>query len=414
VPDEFGLLRVLHNQTSAGAQVSTGPAWIPNDCVELKLRLLTIAHAGAAGHRGADPTWHALREEFTWTDLRDDVRSFVSSCLLCVLSKSGNKVPRPLSTTLHATKPNEVIHFDYLYLGEGEDDHKYVLVVKDDLSGYCWLEPTISANSEHTAEVLARWNRVFTTPNIWISDQGSHFKNEVLHHLAKDHRIRHNFSVAYSPWANGTVESLMRSILSATRAMIAELKLAPQDWMEVIPTVASALNAASLDRLGRRPDGIARSPLEVMTGISPNNPVLHVIKQTPKVTNEKNLDLARTCQVLEIAKLQAALNEMHKAVDISVSRRREKAIAAHNKATNIVTPSFEVGDFVLVRRANDNGHKLRFRWFGPWRITAVHGALVYSVSPLSGDKTERVHCARLLKYRDSLQGKPVSQKMPSR
>lgn len=101
-----------------------------------------------------------------WTDLRDDIRSFVLSCLLCVLSASGNKIPRPLSSTIHASKPNEVIHFDYFLLGESDEDYKYVLVVKDDLSGYCWLEPTTSAGAEHTAEVLARWHRAFTTPSV--------------------------------------------------------------------------------------------------------------------------------------------------------------------------------------------------------------------------------------------------------
>ena len=394
-----------------GILVIKNAVWIPEDCIDLKLRLLTIAHAGNAGHRGSDPTWHALRERFTWVGLRDDVRSFVSSCLLCVLSKSGNKVPRPLSTTLHATKPNEIIHFDYLFLGEGEDDKKYVLVVKDDLSGYCWLEPTTSADSEHTAEVLARWNRVFTTPKVWVSDQGSHFKNEVLDHLAKTYRIRHNFTVAYSPWANGTVESLMRSILSATRAMIAELKLAPQDWASVIPTIASVLNEASLDRLGRRPDGIARSPLEAMTGIAPNRPVLRILPNSPKLTEEKTLEYARATQVIAISELQSALDQVHKDVERSVSLRRERAIASHNKATNIVTPSFAIGDFVLVRRANDRGHKLRFRWYGPSRITAVHSPLVYGITSLQGGKVDRVHCARLIKYRDSLLGEPVPKEM---
>ena len=42
-----------------------GEAWIPDEAVDLKLRLLTIAHAGNSGHRGVDPTWHALRKEFT-------------------------------------------------------------------------------------------------------------------------------------------------------------------------------------------------------------------------------------------------------------------------------------------------------------------------------------------------------------
>ncbi len=106
-----------------------GAAWVPDDCIDLKLRLLTIAHAGKSGHHGADPNWSSLRELFFRTDQRDDVLAFVSSCLLCVISKSSNKVPRPLSTTLHATKPNEIIHFDYLFLGESNGDNKYVLAI---------------------------------------------------------------------------------------------------------------------------------------------------------------------------------------------------------------------------------------------------------------------------------------------
>lgn len=141
------------------------------------------------------------------------------------------------------------------------------MVVKDDLNGYFWLEPTESVDSEHAASVIARWTRTFTAPDIWVSDQGPHFKPKALKHLAKTHLIRHNLTVAYTPCVNGTVESVMRSVVSAMRSMIAELKLGPQDWLSVLPAVASALNETSLDRLGRRPDGITRSPLEVMTVI---------------------------------------------------------------------------------------------------------------------------------------------------
>lgn len=95
---------------------------------------------------------------------------------------------------------------------------------------------------------------------------------------------------------------------------------------------------------------------------------------------------------------------MHKDVQASVSRKREKAIHRHNRATNIVSPSFSICDFVLVRPATDRDHKLRFKWFGPCGITAVHGELVYSVPTLSDTSIYRVRAAHLLKYKDSLKG----------
>lgn len=70
--------------------------WIKNEANELKQRLLTIAHTGSSGRRGVDPTWHALRKEFYWTDKREDVRNFFSACRHCMISRSGNKVPCPL------------------------------------------------------------------------------------------------------------------------------------------------------------------------------------------------------------------------------------------------------------------------------------------------------------------------------
>lgn len=254
-----------------GPLVLNEEAWIPAKSTDLKVRLLTIAHAGTECHRRTEATRNALRCQFYWEDINVDVKAFNNACLLCVLGKSGNRVPRPLSSQVHAARPNEIIHFDYLFIGEGKGDEKYVLVIKDDLRSYCWLEPSKTCDSEHAASVMARRNRVFTTPRMWVSDQGSYFKNEVIELLSRVHHIRHTFTVAYSPWVNGTVESVMRPIPSATRSLVAEIKLAANDWLWVIPVVMSALNQAGLERLGKRSDGITRSPLQVMTGTVPTS-----------------------------------------------------------------------------------------------------------------------------------------------
>ncbi len=109
-----------------------------------------------AGHRGSDSTLANLAEDFIRDVIRQDTRAFVTSCLLCIMTKSGSTIPRPISTTLHGSKPNEVLHFDYLFLGTSSQDEMYVLVLKDDFSGYCWLSATNSACSEHAAKTLAQ------------------------------------------------------------------------------------------------------------------------------------------------------------------------------------------------------------------------------------------------------------------
>lgn len=77
----------------------TGAARTPDEAVDPTLRVSFFTHAGANGHRGADLTRHALRMEFTWADQRNIFRDSVSFYHLCVLSKSGYKVPCPLPAT---------------------------------------------------------------------------------------------------------------------------------------------------------------------------------------------------------------------------------------------------------------------------------------------------------------------------
>lgn len=81
--------------------------------------------------------------------------------------------------------------------------------------------------------------------------------------------------------------------------------------------------------------------------------------------------------------------------------RREKPIAKHNLARNILAPFFSFGDFFIVRRAVDGGQNPRLERFGPCHITAVHRSLFYGITSLNGQNNERVHCDHLLRYDDS-------------
>lgn len=108
-------------------------------------------------------------------------------------------MPRLLSGTAHATRPNEIIHFDYLYMGKSRDQDKNfinILVIKNDLSSCCWLKRPAAVDSNHVAKILARRTRVFTAPKVWVSDQGTHFKSEVVANLARTFHVNHH-AVAY-------------------------------------------------------------------------------------------------------------------------------------------------------------------------------------------------------------------------
>lgn len=349
---------------SQGERELNGKIWIPSSDSELQMKLIVVAHCGKAGHRGSDSTLSAVQSMFVWKEMRQDVEMFVRNCIHCMIGKGGNRIPRPYSCSVHAMKPNEVLHFDYLYMGASSKGLKYVLVLKDDLSSYVWLSPFESPNQDNVTTEISRWIRVFTVMRVWISDQASHFKNEVMSALANEHRINHSFVVAYSPWANGTVESCMRHIRAACTALLSKWKLAPQDWPTVIGVVMTALNESPLKRLGKNNDGSFRCPLEVMTGLSPSRSFLKPDVDADCSTATP-LETIRVRQMVRIGSLQASIENMHKDVHEKVTRNRLRHIERHNADTRVNSSTFDVGDFVLVRRAQNKGHKLSFRWKGP-------------------------------------------------
>lgn len=288
------------------------------------------------------------------------------------------------------------------------DGYLYVLEIQDDLSSYKWLCPTKNPNAEAAATELARWIRTFTVMEVWISGQGSHFKNQVMDELAAGHNIRHNFCVAYSPWVNGTVESCMHHVQSAYRCLQPELKLGPQDWPNVIGMIMTALNEAPLRRLGSIRDGTYRTPLQVMTGLEPARKVLQTSTISGNAKKAKTLEMTRAMQVMDIDTLQDTFDGIHKSVKEKVNSNRQKHIQIHNQKTNLVRPTFTVGDFVLVRRTRKKGHKMSFRWMGPRRITRIISELVYEVENLITHAVEQVHAVRLNIYGAKEEGTTVS------
>ena len=92
--------------------------WIPDSDKQLQVRFTICAHMRDAGHRRVATTLVRLQEICVWSGVEASMREFVRQCLHCADTRSGDVVPRLLGETFHGTAPNEVLHFDYLYVGE--------------------------------------------------------------------------------------------------------------------------------------------------------------------------------------------------------------------------------------------------------------------------------------------------------
>lgn len=145
--------------------------------------------------------------------MAENVSTFFSTCAHCFASYSGKRVPRPMGNSLHSDTLNELIHFDYLYIGKGDTGHIYILIVKDDASSYVWLDPTENADAETAADVLLRWFAAFGVLQMWNSDQGNHFKNALMNTINRPFFPQDHFT-------NVTVEIVCKEVIKTYRALL--------------------------------------------------------------------------------------------------------------------------------------------------------------------------------------------------
>ena len=176
-------------------------------------------------------------------------------------------------------------------MGESSTDAIYVLIVKDDLSGYIWFRPCDNEDSVSTTSVLVEWSAAFGVPRNWMSDQGSHLKNKVMSSLAKKLRVDHKFSLPYSPWSNGTVEVVCRELIRATRAILSEAQLSRKEWRIVLPIVQAALNSSCSKRWN------GRCSLTVFTGLAIYKPISTAIQKSGRYSLVKYIsdERAKVC-----------------------------------------------------------------------------------------------------------------------
>jgi transposase InsO family protein len=367
-----------------------GKVWLPAEARELVQRVFIVAHCGLQGHRGEQVMVAAIQAKFEMARLRPAVGRFIRACLLCKHVKGGKLIQREWDPAAVATRRNECMHMDYLFLGESYGSAQYVLVMKDELTHYCELVAADAPTSLVAAEAVLDWHKRFGVPEMWVSDNGSHFKANLLAELAQRAHVAQKFVPVYTPWINGTVERVNKDILHVLRVMLMELNLDTRNWVHLLPVIQANLNHCPMPSL----DGHA--PMELFTGLPAPSPLTAIVLPGGRRDQVLQVDLRSFAEQIQV--LRVHLAEMHTAVVSRKEQRRLYEMSRHRGQVN----NFEVGDYVLWSRVDKrlHGGKLMVRWVGPFRVTEAlpHSFLVQHL--LTGDKYD-VHGSRLKFYRDA-------------
>ncbi|RAW31143.1 hypothetical protein PC110_g12518 [Phytophthora cactorum] len=319
--------------TNDGIEIG-GKLWLPAKATALLKRLFVVAHCGPQGHRGVNVMIELLDRRFVLSNLRQAATRFVNQYLLCKRVKGGLVILRDWTVDRPVPKRNDCLHLDYLYLGESYGDAKYMLVLKDELTHFCELVPTDSADSQTAVVAILDWNKRFGIPEMWVSDNGSHVKNQVMEWLAERLDASHQFVPVYTPWINGTAKLVNHDILQVLRVMLLERRLDTRNWVHLLPIIQANLNHTPVYSLGNC------DPVELFTGL-PSASTLD-ISVTPSARVLRDLPMEKTELREAVDALRRSLHDLHRAVRDRRERQRAVAMA---RSKGIVC-NFSEGDYV--------------------------------------------------------------------
>ncbi|CAF1636815.1 unnamed protein product, partial [Adineta ricciae] len=237
---------VLHKllPVSSSSPRDSAVPYLPSSMVK-SLLIATHDDPYQGGHFSTDKMFSKLKYRYWWPSMRRSIRRHVQACTLCQQFNITRKKP---AGHLHPVPPTavpfSVIGMDYCGpFVTSSNENKYVLVVTDLFSRFVTAIPLPSNTANVTALTLFRY--IFCKYGVCstlITDQGTHFNNQLMRafqHLLGYHHI---LSTPYHPQSNGIVERFNAS-------MVVQLsKLQQQhhnNWDDYIDPIVFAYNTST-------------------------------------------------------------------------------------------------------------------------------------------------------------------------
>ena len=379
-------LNLTPNTISGTSLLTTksGRIFVP-DSEDLRVRLCVIAHCGSAGHRGIQQTFKILKK-FYWPKMLPDVKNFCRQCIHCSVADPRKVIPRPLGMQMHAQTRNQILHYDFMHVGKSSTSESYLLVIKDDFSSFVNLIPCSTPTSDVVVKALLNWYSLFGVSLTHISDQGSHFKNKVVAELNRRLSTKHHFTLPYTPWSNGTIEIVNKSLRKLIRVWISEFRIDLSEWPSLIPLMTHVLNFSVSPRLGF-------PPAMVFGGFKTKNSVESIFTNSSTFRSSK----------LNFADLSAHVKDLQESLELLHRQVKEKTTRRGNHSLLRNRPNFSKGDFVMfATRHNGNSPSRRSRpcWTGPYRVLDCLSDWEFEIQHLVTLEKFSAHCSRLKYYCD--------------
>jgi transposase InsO family protein len=281
------------------------------------------------GHFSTDRIYYKVKTQYWWPGMRSAIKQHVRSCILCQqYNVSRQKRPGQLRPIKPPDGPLTFIGIDYCGpFRVTPRENQYVLVITDHFTRHVTAIALPNCTAETTAQTL--FNEYFCKygiPSVILSDQGSHFRNQLMDNIQKLIGYNHIYSTPYHPQTNGIVERFNSTFVP----QISKLQdTQDNNWDEYLQAVVFAYNTG-IHKTTRY------SPYELLYGRPPRLPIdarpTHFTFNRP---NDYFEQLKRTLRIY------------HQSAKHNIIQQQQMNKEWYDR--NRLDPHYQIGDKVLTR-----------------------------------------------------------------
>ena len=172
-----------------------------------------------SGHRGRDGTYKKPWLRYYWDGLYRDIDRYIGSC-----EEFQERRPHRYDKLLHPTFSTMVfakVGLDVVHMPAATDASKYMVGMRDNLSGWVEYKALRKASSQAVAKFIYEvWMARFGCPLLIVNDGGP--ENQALtKELLERFNVRNVQVAAYHPQSNALVERGHQSIVDALAKLMA-------------------------------------------------------------------------------------------------------------------------------------------------------------------------------------------------
>ena len=352
-----------------------------------RYKVMSLMHdAPQAGHFGVARTVQMLMNcPVFWHGMRQDMRKYCQTCDSCLRCKKSGRPKRSKMVTFISGEPLQRMALDVAGpFHTSSQGNKYILVVIDYFTKYCFMIPLPDHQAETLANVLVM--KVFSRvgiPEHLHSDQGSDFMSQVFSETCRMFHVEKTRTTPWHPQSDGLCERMNRTIGAMLRQYV---NGSQTDWDTHLPLCELAYNSTVQKSTRFTPNMLMfgrefRLPLELVLP----KPEGGVVENNSVNVSTFVQDLTRT------------LNGVYELTRLHLEEATALQKSYHDRKTT--SRKFKTGDSVWLynpKRKKGRTPKLDKAWEGPYAVIETKGPVLVKIQQSIRSKFRVVHIDKLI------------------